>query len=130
MENDKISLTKDWRTTKRQRNQQLNVRVSAEEHQQIKDDAIRAGITTGAYARKVLVEAKVPNQSKRPSVEKETLSQLLAQIGKIGSNINQLAKSNNQGITPSLPLLEQNLVRLYQLQEEVLSVLGKRGDKS
>lgn len=120
--------TRDWRDIKRQRTRQINIRVSDEELEKIEADAGRAGITVGAYVRQVLLDAPIPRQSKRPSIEKESLSKLLGQIGKIGSNINQLAKSNNRGIAPYAHEMHTALEMLLLLQQEVLQALGKRAD--
>ena len=107
------------------RHHRLSFRVTDQERQQIEDDAERAGVTVGAYIRQVLLDAPVPRQSKRPPVEKKELARLLGHIGKIGSNINQLARAANANIPVSSLSLQAELDALKQLRLDIKNALGK-----
>ncbi|MFN7835942.1 MAG: plasmid mobilization protein [Burkholderiaceae bacterium] len=84
-------------TEKRQRTRLKAIRLTPDELAAIEAAAERAGMTVGAYMRSVVLAAPVPRQSRRPPVERRALAQLLGQIGKLGSNVNQLAKYGNVG---------------------------------
>jgi mobilization protein NikA len=95
---------------KRARTTHLTIRLSPEERAAIEAAAERASLTAGSYARQVLLGAPPPRQVRRPVVEKQLLAKLLGELGKIGGNLNQLAKTANQG--------------LLVYENEILAVLG------
>lgn len=113
----------------RSRATQLNIRVSEAEKQQLADDAARAGLPVSVYARQLLFDAPVPRQVRRPSVDTQYLARLLGHIGKIGGNINQLAKKANQGIAPQLDALQAELTALKTLRQEIKQALGRREER-
>lgn len=110
---------------KRARTATLTVRVSNEERATIDQAAERAGLMIGSYARKVLLEAPAPRQVRRPPVERRELVRLLAELGKIGSNINQLARAVNTGELIGAPALEEDLNGLRILRDAILRALGR-----
>ena len=116
---------RDWRHAKRQRQKVIGFRATPEEQAQIESDAKSAGLTIGAYLRKLALDAPIPRQSRRSSVDMTTLSQLLGQLGKIGSNLNQLARQANIGLAPSAPALAEELAALKVLRAEIRQALGK-----
>ena len=127
----KIAMSKypkrDWKSVNRKRNKQLNLRLSPEEYKQIKDDADLMQITAGAYVRKVVLDAPVPRQSKRPSIEVQKLAHLLGQIHKIGCNINQIAKAANSNISYDQNDLSIELEMLKDVCQDIKKALkGKR----
>ena len=77
----------------------FSVRLSDEERAVVDAAAERAGLETGSYIRQVLLGAPAPRQMRRPQIERKELAKLLGELGKIGSNLNQLAKASNQGLT-------------------------------
>lgn len=112
-------------SNKRKRQNQLLIRLTDDERVQLDQDADRVGATTASYARQVLVDAPIPKQSKRPAVEIELLRKTLAELNKIGSNINQLARSHNQGLIPYQHSVEAELEILNDAIAQVLVALGK-----
>ena len=124
MTNDKPK--KDWRTIKRKRTKQLNIRLTPEEYQQIAEDADSLGISVGAYVRKVLIDAPVPRQSKRPSVETQELANLLGHIGKVGNNLNQIARAANMNIPYERRALQEELKALKEIRQDIKKALGKK----
>ena len=110
----------------RKRQQVLRFRVTEEEKTQIEQDAARAGVPTGYYARYVLLDAPIPRQAKRPPVETELLKKTLAELNKIGSNINQLARSHNQQTPPYRDDVVAALETLNLVILDVLTALGKK----
>lgn len=110
----------------RKRQEVVRFRVTAEEKAQIEQDATRAGVATGAYARNVLLDAPIPLQAKRPAVETELLQKTLAELNKIGSNINQLARAHNQRMPPYRQDVVIALEALNVVVLDVLKALGKK----
>lgn len=112
-------------TEKRVRHRHLTVRFSDDEREAIDLAAERAGLTPGSYARQTLLGAPTPRQVRRPPVERRELARLLGEIGHIGGNLNQLAKSANQGIT----LYEEEVMRclrsLTEVRDAILTALGR-----
>lgn len=79
----------------RQRTYAVAVRLNGAERTALIDRADRVGISISAYIRQQVLDVAPPRQRPRPAVEVEKLSLLLGQIGKIGSNLNQIAARLN-----------------------------------
>lgn len=71
------------------------VRLSPQEAAKIEALAAEAGLTVSGYFRATVLQAKPPIRSRKPPIGQKQLAQLLAQIGHIGGNLNQIAKSLN-----------------------------------
>ena len=82
---------------KRLRTRLVIIRVSAEEKQAIDAIRDRTGLTVGALVRNALLKVPPPRASRRPPVDLKAIARILPQLGKIGGNINQLAKQVNMG---------------------------------
>nr|WP_010890038.1 plasmid mobilization relaxosome protein MobC [Acidithiobacillus ferrooxidans]CAA65682.1 unnamed protein product [Acidithiobacillus ferrooxidans] len=81
----------------RQRQAALRIRLTAAEHATITAASERAGLSLAGYARSQLLSAPPVRQARRPPVERAELARLLAELGKIGSNVNQIAHALNGG---------------------------------
>ena len=112
-------------TEKRIRGRILTVRLSAEEYAVIDAAADRAQLATGSYVRQTLLGAPAPRQMRRPTVEKKELARLLGELGKIGGNLNQLAKAVNTGILVYGGEIDAALGGLAQLKDAILKALGR-----
>lgn len=112
-------------TEKRARTAHLTIRLTPEERAKLDSDAERAGLTTGSYGRKVLLGAPQPRQVRRVVVEKQMLSKLLGELGKIGGNLNQLAKATNQGLTVYQNEIIFALGGLKVVRDALLQALGR-----
>lgn len=80
---------------KRERAHIIAVRVNGLERAELNLRATRAGISIPAYIRHQALDVPLPRQRNRPAVEMVVLARLLGQVGKIGSNLNQIAKRAN-----------------------------------
>jgi len=107
------------------RNRHLTIRLSDEERAAIDEDAERAGLMAGSYAREVLLRTKPPRQIRRPPVERTALARLLGALGQIGNNINQLAKASNSGDVADRTALQGALTDLRAMRDAVLRALGR-----
>jgi len=101
------------------------IRLSSEERAVIDAKAERADLTTASYIRETLLNAPAPRSVRRPAVERAELARLLAELGKVGSNLNQLAKSANQGLTVYHNEILAALGGLNVLRDAILKALGR-----
>lgn len=86
-----------------------------------------ANLTQAEFIRKAIFQAKL-NIIVQPICPLDDLVTLNAEYGKIGSNLNQIAKFLNQGgsSTPMLRNeLHQRLLDLYELKQKVLKMAGE-----
>jgi hypothetical protein len=112
-------------TEKRVRDRILTVRLSAEERAAIDEAANKAGLVVGSYARQAMLGAPAPRQVRRPPVERRELARLLGELGKIGGNLNQLAKAANTGILTYGGDIDAALAGLAEVKDAILRALGR-----
>jgi hypothetical protein len=112
-------------TEKRVRNRHITVRLSADERSAVDAAAERAGLTPGSYARQLLLGAPAPRQVRRPPVERKELARLLAELGKIGGNLNQLAKAANSGVVVYSGEIDAAIDSLLEVRNAILAALGR-----
>ena len=110
---------------KRVRKRILPIRLSDEEHAVIDEAAERAGLVVSSYARQALLGAPPPRQVRRPAVERRELARLLGELGKIGGNLNQLAKAANTGVVVFEGEIASALTGLREMRDAVLKALGR-----
>lgn len=115
-------------TEKRQRQRVISFRVDPSEYDRIKAEADRAGVTVGTFARDILIGAHAPRRVRRPPAEKAELARILGEMGKIGSNLNQLAAKANIGVLRVLdPLtLAQLQDDLDEMRDDLMRALGRQ----
>ena len=70
----------------------MSLRISAEDKEQIEEKARKTGLTTSEYTRRCALGRKLPCYG-----DTSLLKEYSMQLGKIGSNLNQIAKYVNQG---------------------------------
>jgi hypothetical protein len=88
--------------------------------------AERAGLTVGPFLRKLALGDAGPRAVRRPPVEKAELARILGALGKIGSNVNQLAHAYNQlGRVPGFPELIAIRREIGEMRTALLKALGR-----
>jgi hypothetical protein len=109
------------RSTKRRRNVLLQSWLTPVEAQTVRRKAADAGVSVSEFMRSALFRYKP-----RPKTNTDALSKLGAEMGKIGSNINQYAKSRNMGrASDNLDLaMEAALRELLEWRGVVMQALG------
>lgn len=112
-------------TENRKRARHLTIRLTEEERAQIDADAEAAGLTIGSHARNILLGVPAPRQVRRPPVERRELARLLGELGKVGSNLNQLARESNEGTPPYKREVLAVLASLLAVRDAVLVALGR-----
>lgn len=102
------------------------IRCSEQEQAAIKAAADRAGLAVGAYMRAAALGDAGPRAVRRPPIERKELGRLLGHIGKIGSNVNQLAHGfNRTGFLPGFPELLAARQDLRQMRDALMKALGR-----
>jgi hypothetical protein len=112
-------------TEKRARTAHLTVRLSPDERAAIDAAAEKAGLMAGSYARQALLGGPAPRQVRRPPVERKELARLLGELGKIGGNLNQIARSMNTGVVVYENEIDMALGGLADVRDAILKALGR-----
>jgi hypothetical protein len=117
-----------WRGRKRvkdARNRLIHFRCTDHERAAIKAVAEEAGFSVGALLRLLALGDAGPRAVRRPPAERAELTRILGQIGKIGSNVNQIAKAiHTTRNLPSWSELAEIKADITTLRAAVLKALG------
>jgi len=106
----------------------IAMRCTDEDHILIAQSAAEAGLSTGGYLRTLALGRAGPRAVKRPHAERELLARILGEIGKLGSNHNQIARwANTVKGPPSALELAQMRDDIAAMRAEVMKALD-RGD--
>ena len=92
--------TRSGSETRQRNTAPAQVRLTPDERAQLDAAAERAGLTVGAFIRQQCLGTPGPRAARRPPVERAALAQLIGQLGKCGSNLNQIARALNMGEEP------------------------------
>ena len=114
-------------SNKRQRTSAILVRLTPAERLAVEDAANRAGLTLASFARGQMLDGPQPRAVRRIPVERQDLARILGQLGKIGSNLNQLAKSANmdEATAQERNQLEEELKGLRVMRDSIMQTLGR-----
>ena len=108
------------------RNHRITVRFTETEFSIIKTAAKQANMSLASYVRTQVLKGKVQTKIEIVADVPE-IKKLLAEFGKIGSNLNQIAKYFNTGGIRSLAIedeIHQCIADLFQLRKKVLEMAG------
>lgn len=100
--------------------------MTAAEAARIDDLAGRAGCTASEFMRAAALD-RPPQSSGRgraPVKDAQALGQILGQLGRIGNNVNQLARLANAGSWPEAGALEEGLADIRDMRRLVMRALG------
>jgi len=114
------------RSTRRQRDVMVSFRATAAERAALGAAAERAGLSVGAYLRAQVLPDTPGRAVRRPGVAQTLLAHLLGQVGKVGSNLNQLAKRANSGAAVPEAALAAAVAAWRATARAILQALGKR----
>ena len=112
---------------KRQRNHVLKARFNDQEAAAIAAMADSRGLSVGSLIRHATLNVPPPARAvRRPAVEVTAVVRLMGELGKIGSTVNQYAKSRNMGReSDSLDLaMEAALRDLLELRHACMQAIG------
>lgn len=115
-------------SNKRKRTKLVVARLSPDEHAAITTLADKRGMSPGALIRQTLLNVPPGPNVRRPSIDAKLLAKTLAELGKIGSNINQIAYRYN--VSDGLPggniegALDAALRELLEWRTPLMQSLG------
>ena len=110
---------------KRQRQKSVNVGLTEEERRAVEEKAGCAGLSLSAFARHCLLGDPGPRAQRQPPINRQLLAQTIAELNKVGSNINQIAKALNSGHRVSLSAIEKATEELSVTLSAVIEATGK-----
>lgn len=105
---------------------QIMLRLTDTEYEIISENAKSANLPLAEYARKQIMKQKVIAKYEIVADLPE-LKKLIAEFGKIGSNLNQIAKHFNSGGIHSQEMrkaIDQSITRIYEMKYQVLKMAG------
>ncbi len=105
---------------------QIMLRLTDTEYEIISQNAKSANLPLAEYARKQIMKQKVIAKYEIVADLPE-LKKLIAEFGKIGSNLNQIAKHFNSGGIHSQEMrkaIDQSITRIYEMKYQVLKMAG------
>ncbi len=124
MADDKVSKSG---TETRQRNKLLQVRLTPDELAEIEAQAARAELTTASFARSILLSSPAPRARRRPAVQTQEVARLLGELGKVGSNLNQIAHRLHTGQAVGSNSVADAVADVQAMRDACLAALGRRG---
>ena len=112
----------------RRRDKRLLIRLDANEFAQIVAGADGDGLTLAYYARTKILSGPVRKPSRRAHPDAALLSKVLAELGRVGSNLNQIARALNSGDRSKLKELPAALAVIRGTAVLVMRALGYKPD--
>ncbi len=104
----------------------LHARCTPAQRAEVAELAARSGMSVGAYLLAVALGTPAPRAARRPPIERRELARLLGETGKIGSNVNQIARACNRGREDlSAPLLAPIQAELAMIRDALMAALGR-----
>jgi hypothetical protein len=104
----------------------VSVRCTAKERSKIDETARQAGLSIGAYLRTIALGDAGPRAVRRPPIERKELARLLGHLGKVGSNLNQLAYAfNRDRRVPGVAELTAMRQQVGELRDALMKALGR-----
>ncbi len=110
----------------RQRRIVLTARFNETEAAAIRDKASKTGQSVGALVRAALLNQPMGPRIRTRPVDAKAIAQVLGQLGKIGSNVNQIAHHLNAGrpLSRKEDLIDEALRDLMEMRLACLQALG------
>ena len=114
---------------KRHQNARISIRVTSQIKASLEREAEQAGLSlSGLVKFRTLGEAAavLPTTQKRISADLKLLRKILGELGKIGSNQNQIARKLNSGSHSEIEKIGQQVIawKLESIRKDILIALG------
>lgn len=107
----------------------LSARFTEAEANEITANADKSGVTVSDLLRSGSMQVPLPRARRRPVQNADELSAVLRQVGKIGSNVNQLAHKANMGQWPGVEAIAQARADIQWMKAHVMKALGTAPDE-
>ena len=101
-----------------------SIRFSEKQRIELQRRADQAGGLSIAGYIKFTVLDQPPRKLRQPTIDRVAIAQLLGQLGRVGSNINQIAKIGHIQGEFSIPELAIALNELIDMREAIMKALG------
>lgn len=111
---------------KRQRGDTVTVRLTKDERAALDALASRSGLAAGAFMRAATFGDAGPRAQRRPPADHQALRRLLGECGRIGNNLNQIARRLNVGEAIHLPELKEALAAYLSIRDAIFAALGMK----
>ena len=79
-------------TETRKKSHLVTSRYDPDEYAELEEAASRAGLTRASYQRVQSLSKPKTRSTRRAPIDRELLAKVLGQLGKVGSNLNQIAR--------------------------------------
>lgn len=112
----------------RRRTKIYSVRLDPAEQERAAAIRERTGLSLSALIRRALFDTPLPRAARRPTVNHKAAAQVLAELGKIGSNLNQAQKHINAG-HPQWNVWEQAARAVIEMRTACMQALGREPDR-
>lgn len=100
-------------------------RYDEAEYAELDEAASRAGLTRASFQRVQSLAKPKTRSTRRAPIDRETLSKALGQLGKIGSNLNQIAHAAHMGQFEKYEMLA-TVTQLRATLPLLLEALGRK----
>ena len=104
----------------------IGAKLSDDEYAQFRFFCERLNVTQSEYIREAILTAKVTRPALVTAMDAKSTRSLLAHFGKIGGNLNQIARALNQGYQADKEILTELYNSIQSLNQgvEVLQTVG------
>lgn len=110
---------------RREREKSLSVRFTEEEFSIAKSRASSAGLSAAAYLRACALGDSGPRSKRAPPVNRELMATALADLNRVGNNLNQIAHHLNTGGHPDRAKMADARAELIACLQIILQALGR-----
>jgi hypothetical protein len=110
----------------RQQTRQVNVGLLPGEYEELERAAAAAGLSKAAFLRQCWKGHAGERARRSPTVDRQALAAVRANLARVGNNLNQLARAANMNQIPDLPELSATLADVRLAASESLKALGYR----
>ena len=116
-------------TETREKTKVVGVRVNMAELADLQRKADDAALSVPAFIRsRLLDEVFTKGRQAPPSIDKKLLSMILGQLGKVGNNINQIAKRLNEGGSVGAERVTAAIDDFEQIRDLLIETLMQNND--
>jgi len=119
-------MTRPQKESDMKREHRVTIRLTDTEFSIIENTAEQADMSISEYMRKQIMEGQVNTKFEIVADVKE-IKKLIGELGKIGSNLNQIARYFNQGGIISSEMrkeIKKSLRDIYEMKYEVMRMAG------
>ncbi len=109
---------------KRLRDHTVTVRLNDGEREKLNELSSRSGLALGAFMRAAAFGDSGPRAQRRPPADHAALRQILGHCGRIGNNLNQIAKHLNAGGQANMRELKEALAIYREIRNAIMAALG------